>query len=232
MKITKQSTRPNALVHGLHSRDFLMPWDSREDFERLHADVKVEFSPRGRAEEEAVLDLAVLHWRKHTVWRLWQSEVVKDPFTSDIVQTKGKSWSKIRKQLRTEAEGHRTLLGVAEAKHAEMLSQIGRLQKKMEAASDVQEVKVVEGKIEALLNAVNNHITPLMNSLKQAPNAEQAFDKAYAPESIEYLIRIEAALDARIAKVLARLVGLKEFKRTPAAAGGPTMAVTSMPNKA
>jgi hypothetical protein len=40
----------------------------------------------------------------------------------------------------------------------------------------------------------------------------------YAPESMEKLVRLDAALDARIAKVLARLVGLKEFKRTPAAA--------------
>jgi hypothetical protein len=39
-------------------------------------------------------------------------------------------------------------------------------------------------------------------------------------------IRLEAALDTRIAKVLARLVGLKEFKRTPAG-GEPPMALTS-----
>jgi hypothetical protein len=35
---------------------------------------------------------------------------------------------------------------------------------------------------------------------------------------MEKLVRLDAALDARIAKVLARLVGSKEFKRTPAAA--------------
>ena len=29
------------------------------------------------------------------------------------------------------------------------------------------------------------------------------------------IVRLEAALDSRIAKLLARLVGLKEFKRTP-----------------
>ena len=59
--------------------------------------------------------------------------------------------------------------------------------------------------------------------LMQGPNAEQAFDKAYAPESMEKLVRLEAALDARIAKVLARLVGLKEFKRTPAGAVGTSL---------
>jgi hypothetical protein len=163
------------------------------------------------------------------VWRLWQTAVLKDPFTLDIVQTNGKSWSKIRKQLRSSATDQRTLLGMADAKHAKMLSQIGRLQKKLEAASDTQEVALIEGKMNALLHTINKHVVPLVQALKQGPNAEQAFDKAYAAESIEKIVRVEAALDARIGKVLARLVGLKEFKRTPAA-GAPTMALTSFPN--
>jgi hypothetical protein len=230
---TKQSTRSNALVvHGLYAKDILLPWDSREDFEKLHEDLKTEFSPRGRAEDEAVLDLAVLHWHKQTVWRMWQTAVLKDPFTLDIVQTKGKSWSKIRKQLRLEATDQRTLLGMADAKHAKMLSQIGRLQKEMDEASDPQEVKLIGDKIIVLLQVIDQYVIPLIQALAQGPNAEQAFDKAYTAESIEKIVRVEAALDARISKVLARLVGLKEFKRTPAA-GAPTMALAaSMPNKA
>ena len=117
-------------------------------------------------------------------------------------------------------------MGTAEAKHAEMLSQIGRLQKKIDAASDTEEVKLIEAKIEALLQAITDHVLPLLQSLKQAPNAEQAFDRAYAAEGIENILRLEVAIDARIAKVLARLVGLKEFKRTPAG-GAPLMALTS-----
>jgi hypothetical protein len=54
----KQSRGRNALVHGLYAKDVLLPWDSKDDFEKLHEDLKAEFSPRGRAEEEAVLDLA------------------------------------------------------------------------------------------------------------------------------------------------------------------------------
>jgi hypothetical protein len=118
---------------------------------------------------------------------------------------------------------------MADAKHAKMLSQIGRLQKKMDAAADTQEVKLNEDKINALLHTINEHVVPLVQSLRQGPNAEQAFDKCYAAENIEKIVRLEAALDVRIGKVLARLVGLKEFKRTPAA-GAPTMALTSFPN--
>ena len=98
----KQSGGPNALVHGLYAKDVLLPWDRRDDFEKLHADLKAEFFPRGRAEEEAVLDLHIFHWNKQTVWRMRQTAVLKDPFTLDILQTNGKSWSKIRKRLRSQ----------------------------------------------------------------------------------------------------------------------------------
>jgi hypothetical protein len=221
-KTTKKSPSRNALVHGLGTRDILLPWDARDDFEKLHDDLKAEFSPRGRAEEEAVLDLAVLHWRKQTVWRMWQTAVLKDPFTLDIQQTNAKSWSKIRNRLRSAAYDQRTLLGMADEKHAKLLAQIEQLRKKMDAASDTQEVELIERKINGLFQVIKEHVIPLTLSLKRGPNAEESFDKTYAAESIEKIVRVEAALDARIAKVLARLVGLKEFKRTPAA-GAPAL---------
>src|SRR5262245_14138697 len=124
----------NALVHGLYARDVLLPWDSREEFERLPQDLRAEFSSRGRSEDETILDLAFLYWQKRTLWRMRQVAVLKDPFTVDIVQTKGKSWSKIRRGLREAANDHRTLLGSVEATHAKLRSQVKRLQKEMEAA--------------------------------------------------------------------------------------------------
>jgi hypothetical protein len=227
VKRNKSGSR-NALVHGLYAKDILLPWDSRDDFEKLHEDLKTEFSPQGRAEEEAVLDLAVLHWQKRTVWRMRQAAVLKDPFTNDILQTGRKSWSGIRKRLRSAAHDHRTLLGTVEAGQVRMASQVKRLQKELEKASDGEAVKVIEQKLEALYRTIAEHVLPLVQKLMQMPGAEQAFDAAYAAESMEKMLRLEVALDARIAKVLARLVGLKEFKRTPAAVA-PTMAVTSIP---
>jgi hypothetical protein len=226
---TNKSRSRNALVHGIYAKDVLLPWDSRDDFEKLHEDLKTELFPHGRAEEEAVLDLAFLHWHKQTLWRMWQTAVLKDPFTQDILQTERKSWSGIRKRLRAVANDERTLLGTIDAKIAEMMSQIGRLQKKMNAASDQEEVKLIAEKINSSLCIINEYSLPLMQALRQGPNAEQTFDQAYAAENLEKLVRLEAALDARIAKVLARLVGLKEFKRT-AAAGTPTTSLTNSPN--
>ena len=224
-----KSRSRNALVHGLYAKDVLLPWDAKDDFEKLHADLRAEFMPHGRAEEETVLDLTFLHWHKQTLWRMWQTAVLKDPFTLDILETKRKSWSGIRKRLRSAAASQRTLLGVADAEQAKMLSQIGRLRKEIDAASDQQEVKLIEEKINALMRTIHEHVLPLVQALRQGPNAEQAFDLAYAAESMDKMVRLEAALDARIAKVLARLVGLKEFKRTPAART-PTAVLTVSPN--
>jgi hypothetical protein len=196
MNPIKQSRSRNALVHGLYAKDVLLPWDSKEDFEKLHEDLKTEFSPRGRAEEEAVLDLAFLHWHKQTIWRMWPTAVPNDPFTLDIVETERKSWSGIRKCLRAVANDERTLLGTLEAESAKLLGKIKRFHKEMDATSDMQNVKLIEDKMLAFLRVVGDHVLPLLERLRQGPNAEQAFDKAYAPESMEKIVRLEAALDA------------------------------------
>lgn len=229
MTATKKNKtrRQNALVHGLYAKDVLLPWDSKDDFEKLHADLTAEFMPHGRAEEEAVLDLTFLHWHKHSLRRMWQTAVLKDPFTRDILGTEGKSWSAIRKRLRSAAESEGTLLGTVEASVTKMFLQVNRLRKEMDAATDREVVKAIEEKMNAVMLTVGEHAAPLLQKLREGPDAERAFNSAYAPESMETIVRLEAALDARIAKVLARLVGLKEFKRTPAA--GTRAALTNSP---
>ena len=206
-----------ALVHGLYAKDVLLPWDSKEDFEKLHDDLKAELFPCGRAEEETVLDLANMHWRKHTLWRMRMIAVLKDPFTQDILETEQKSWAGIRKRLRAAAKSEHSLLGGLEATVTHLQSRIQRLQKKLSESSDTEEIKVREQTLDACMRVFGERAIPLLHKLKQGPDAEQAFDNAYVPECLEKMERLEAALDARIAKLLARLVGLKEFKRTAAA---------------
>ena len=67
-------------------------------------------------------------------------------------------------------------------------------------------------------------LLPLLEQVRQLPDTEGAFEKNYLPDALEKIVRLEASIDARINKVLARLVALKEFKRTPA--GNPLPQLT------
>jgi hypothetical protein len=54
--VTKKKARSRKpLVHGLYAKEVVLSWDSKDDFEKLHEDLRAEFFPCGRAEEEAVL---------------------------------------------------------------------------------------------------------------------------------------------------------------------------------
>jgi cytochrome P450 len=79
--------------------------------------------------------------------------------------------------------------------------------------------------LSAGIELVNKSLLPLLEQVQQLPDAEGAFDKNYLPEALEKVVRLEASIDARISKVLARLVALKEFKRTPA--GNPLAQLTA-----
>jgi hypothetical protein len=217
---TKKLGNQNALLHGLYARDVLLPWDSKEDFLKLHEDLKAEFFPDGRAEEEAVLDLVFLHWQKRTIWRLRQSAVLRDPFTEDIIKTEGKSWFEIRKGLRAAANSEGTVRGAIDNAMTSMLAEAQSANEKIMTSSDVEEIKVLGARSSAILTITSENLMALLKSMDQRPDAVQALDRAYVPESLEKVMRLEAALDARIGKVLARLVGLKEFKRTPAGGAG------------
>ena len=200
--------------------------ESRDDFEKLHADLRAEFSPCGRAEEEAVLDLAVAHWNKQTVWRMRQCAVLKDPFTSDIVQTGRKSWSGIRKELRAKARSEESLPRLAEEIFADLRSEVERVQRKIEQTSDREEIAKLENKMGACMRLLTEYGGPFLVLMTKVPTAENAFDNAYAPECMEKFVRLEALIDGRITKILARLVGLKEFKRTPAGSAVTPLEVT------
>jgi hypothetical protein len=217
--IAKQNTKnlgnQNALVHGVYAKDILLPWDSRDDFMQLHEELKREWAPNGPSEEEAVLDLAVLYWRKRTVWRLCKSKVLADPYTQDIVELKAISWTAIRKGLRDAAKDQRSLLAIATRHVKKVGADLRIFQNQLSESSTEEEVKTFEAKVNACVAGIANG-QALVEVLRAVPDAEQSFDKAHAPESLEKVTRLEAAIDARIAKVLNRLVALKEFKRTPA----------------
>ena len=204
------------IVHGLYSKDVLLPWDDRDEFEALHGELKKEFFPSGASEAECVFDLAQLYWHKRTLWRQRTATVLRDRFTEEIVATEKKSWAGIRRGLREKAREEQTLVQTMEASVAKAIAEVQRLGKKLSKDLSWEEVEKLTPLLCAGIELANKSLLPLLEQVQQFPDAEAAFDKNYLPDALEKVVRLETMIDARISKVLARLVGLKEFKRTPA----------------
>ena len=213
----KKSRTKNALVHGLYSRDLVMPWESREDFEKLHAELCAEFSPNGPMEHETVLDVACLRWQKQRVRKMTQAATLNDPFAIEIIETGKTSFSGIRRRLRRQAKSAHSTIGSVQAMFvqlADLAKDVGRGLNKEGAKKT--EIETVENELRAILSMMNQHILPLLRDLQEGPNAEQTLGKAYSPAYLEPILRIEAMIDARIDKALGRLVNLKAYKRLTA----------------
>jgi hypothetical protein len=224
-KVAATPKKVGFIIHGLYAKDVLLPWDDREEFTGLHSGLKKEFFPSGPSEEECVLDLAQLFWQKRSLWRLWTATVLRDRFTDEIVATESKSWAGIRRGLREKAREEHTLVQTMEASVANAVAEVQRLGKKMAKGASPEEVQKLAPLLSAGIELVNKSLLPLLEQVQQLPDAEGAFDKNYLPEALEKVVRLEASIDARISKVLARLVALKEFKRTPA--GNPLAQLTA-----
>jgi hypothetical protein len=223
-KAASMPKKVGSIVHGLYSKDVLLPWDNREEFTALHSGLKEEFFPRGPSEAECVLDLALLHWQKRTLWRLRTAIVLRDRFTAEIVATERKSWTGIRRGLREKAREERSLVQTMEASVADVAAKLQRLGKKLAKEASPEAIQKLTPLLSSCLGLVSKRLPPMLEQVRQLPDAEGAFDQNYLLEDLEKVVRLEASLDARIGKVLARLVALKEFKRTPA--GNPLAQLT------
>jgi hypothetical protein len=218
INVDKARKKKNALVHGVYARDIVLPWESREDFEKLHADLRAEFDPHGTMEQETVLDLACLRWQKQRVRKMWHAAAYNDPFIMDLVESRKKSWSGIRRYLRREAKNSQSLTGSLHESFSHFADQAGELGRSLgEEGQGEAEVANTQRQIEAIFQTLNQHILPLLRDLEAGPNAERTLGQAYSPAYLEPILRLEAMIDARIDKALGRLVNLKEYKRLSSA---------------
>jgi hypothetical protein len=62
-----ESTRFNALRHGILSRYTVLPWEDADEYSTLLAALVAEHSPQGPTEEHLVEELAGVLWRKRRV---------------------------------------------------------------------------------------------------------------------------------------------------------------------
>lgn len=69
-----QASRFNATRHGILSRHAVLPWEDRDTYDQLLADLSTEYSPRGPTERHLVEALATIMWRQQRVLLAESSE--------------------------------------------------------------------------------------------------------------------------------------------------------------
>jgi hypothetical protein len=59
-----QYNNNNALKHGAFSKAAIFPWESRDEFDELHDSIRMAFLPDDRLQDDVVLQIADVEWRK------------------------------------------------------------------------------------------------------------------------------------------------------------------------
>lgn len=208
-----KKTNKNALVHGVYASEFLLPWESREDLLDLHENLRVEWEPQGVTEEETVVTLAWCYWLKRRSRRAVQIAALRDPLALQLGESEETTWSGIRRFLRELAKEEDDASKPFRMMFSYQLFAFSSIVSKLQAddlddAKRNQHIAELE-KIEAMMKRYGEMHATMEANIK---TPETAFHAAYKPEDLERTIRIEAMIDARIEKNIARLVSLKEYR--------------------
>jgi hypothetical protein len=223
---SKQTLR----MRGLSVRDVVLPWESKDEFKQLYQELTAELSPHGRMEEDIVLDVAILRWRKYQLLKMRRTAALKDPFFIELLESGKKSWSGIRKYLREQDEASKTTSG----KLSNLLSKFTNVAKELAheqkaKGMEKEEVERAEQKLSGITKVMSEHPVPLLQAVDAGPSAEKTFEQTYLPEYLERVLKCEAAIDSCIDKLLGRLVNLKEYKRLYGAHMPPPPTIKSPP---
>jgi hypothetical protein len=87
-----------------------------------------------------------------------------------------------------------------------------RLQNREEKGPDWDKIEKLDTELRSHMQLLHKFFIQPAKTARPR-NRNEIFDQAYLPEFLEKIIRLEAALDARIDKTVARLVNLKEYKK-------------------
>jgi hypothetical protein len=76
-------SRFNATRHGILSHHTVLPWEDREEYDKLHLDLRQEYAPRGLTEEHLVEEIAGVIWRKRRL-RLAESAAFRNQYCAAL----------------------------------------------------------------------------------------------------------------------------------------------------
>jgi len=114
----KENCKMNALRHGLTSKQVVLPHESQEEFEQLHAAHRKEYAPASLTEQDLLQELVVAKWRLARARRV-ESEYFAQVFESSagdaalaslIASDDDKGFQKIQRYLNAAERAWRRAL--------------------------------------------------------------------------------------------------------------------------
>jgi hypothetical protein len=223
----------NALSHGLYASDVVLAWENEQDFKDLRESLRGEFCPDGASEEEAVFDLACLHWKKRRLNVGSQLAFHRNPDAGALADAGRSGWSGVAKYLgstspdtdrmvdaiRTMAKSHVATVGKVHAlidEQTELMSSRGSsavpADEKSRQADPAEFQRLIAMARE--LNVMNTElIVPTLQLIENYDLDQKVCERAYRPEIMERHLKIEAEIDKRIEKKITQLVTIKEYKK-------------------
>ena len=236
-KIKAAGVYKNALSHGAYAQDFVLPWENEQDFVDLHKGLRDELEPDGPSEEEVVLGVAGLYWKKRRLTIGSQLSYRHHPDAAALTKAGESGWSGVGEYLQSTScvmQSMRDAFRRIAITHATVLQSAydrvhARLAKPefVPAASDnpdkyadlrkESQVRRENEQMDALIEALNaiatNNITPVLKIFENQDIEQSLAERAFRPDIIEREVKIAALIDKQIEKGLAQLVHLKEYKR-------------------
>jgi hypothetical protein len=94
---------------GFMARTFCCPGSPVKISKSFWPIFEDEFRPEGRMENEIVFDLAHFRWQKYRIHQMYIAATYSDPFVSDLVDARQKSWAGMRSHLRMKSINRRTI---------------------------------------------------------------------------------------------------------------------------
>jgi hypothetical protein len=221
---SSKSTK-NALSHGAYSSDLILPWENEQDFNDLHQELREELFASGRSEEEAVAELACLHWKKRRLNVAFQLAARRDDHFSKLVDAgQREGWNGIIDYIAntshdSNASIRELIKPYLEAAKITYACVSKETEKMLAADAANQTAEQTTDKLEALIRLLKElqvSGAPIGSLLRMIENGQLDHERWHLPyraDALEKELKIGGEIDKRIEKVMRRLVATKEYKK-------------------
>jgi hypothetical protein len=213
----------NALAHGLYANDLVLPWENEQDFVDLYHGIRRQLRPDGTLQDEVVLDIAQLHWRKRRVHIGMQLAYRGHPDADAMAKAGEQGWDGVGRYL-DETSGkperfsdHARAAAKAQSRAVICISEaidkaMAPLAKGKGSPDSRDKIKGLTH-LAGIVNGFSDHVVRALKYAEDYDLQQGPFQRAHRPDVLEKYSKIESHIDKQIDKALVRLVRLKEYDK-------------------